>query len=108
MGTLLQDFRYGFRMLLKSPGFTAVALLSLTLGIGANTTIFSWVKGILLRPLPLVAESDRLVALATKGPSGSYTPTSYPDYVDMRDHNDVFSGFIASNMQPMSLGYGDQ
>ena len=108
METLLQDFRYGMRMLLKSPGFTAVAVLSLALGIGANSTIFSWVKGILFRPLPGVTESERLVVFGGKSLAGSYTSTSYPDYVDLRDNNNVLDGFIVFDMATMSLNAGGE
>ncbi|HVG20511.1 MAG TPA: ABC transporter permease, partial [Blastocatellia bacterium] len=108
MGNLLQDFRYGIRMLLKNPGFTAVAVLSLALGIGANSTIFSWVKGILFRPLPGVTESDRLVVFAGNSLAGSYTSTSYPDYVDLRDNNKVLDGFIVFDMATMSLNAGGE
>ncbi|HLK52242.1 MAG TPA: hypothetical protein VKU42_02235, partial [Candidatus Angelobacter sp.] len=65
MGTLIQDIRYGIRMLLKNPAMTLVATLTLALGIGANTTIFSAVNGLMLRPLP-VANADRLVVLAAQ------------------------------------------
>ncbi len=85
METLRQDLRYAFRMLRKSPGFTTVAVLSLALGIGVNTAIFSLIDGILLRPLPAVPTPDRLVWLFSRFPSGSpYASSSYPDYVDFR------------------------
>jgi predicted permease len=108
METLLKDFRYGIRMLFKNPGFTAVAVLSLALGIGANSTIFSWVKGILFRPLPGVTESERMVVFAGKSLAGSYTSTSYPDYLDLRDNNKVLDGFIVFDMATMSLNAGGE
>src|SRR5882757_8491142 len=61
--TALQDLRFGFRMLRRSPGFSALAILCLTLGIGANAAVFSWIEGILLRPYPLVVEQDRRFAV---------------------------------------------
>jgi predicted permease len=89
METLWQDVRYGFRMLLKSPGFTVVAVLALALGIGANTAIFSIVNAVLLRPLPY-KDADRLV----------YIGLSLPDYHDVEESNRVFDGMavFASNM----------
>src|SRR5579862_600067 len=62
--TAVQDLRFGMRMLRRSPGFTFLAILCLTLGIGANAAVFSWVEGILLRPYPLVSHQERLVALS--------------------------------------------
>jgi predicted permease len=103
METLIQDVRYAARMLLRSPGLTAVAVLSLALGIGANSTIFSWAKAILFQPMPGVAESNRLVVVAGRMTSGGYSSTSYPDYVDIRDNNEVLSGLIAYDMQAMSF-----
>src|SRR6266404_5391559 len=87
IGSLWQDLRYGLRMLLRSPIFTTVAVLTLTLGIGANTVIFSLVNALLFKPLPAVQEPDQLTYL-----SGSY---SYPEYEYFRDENDVFSGLLA-------------
>lgn len=102
MGTLLQDVRYGVRMLAKSPGFTAIAVLTLALGIGANTAIFSLTDQVLLRFLP-VAHPEQLVVLRSPGPHPGHTSSdgddaasfSYPMYKDLRDRNPVFSGLLA-------------
>jgi predicted permease len=102
MGALLQDARYAFRMLAKSPGFTLVAILTLALGIGANAAIFSVTDQVLLRLLP-VQKPEELVVLRSPGPNqgrtwsdgDSATSFSYPMYKDLRDHNPVFSGLMA-------------
>ncbi len=108
MGTLLQDIRYGFRMLLKSPGFTAVAVLSLAISIGANTTIFSLVNAALLRPLP-VAAPERLVNVHATDPDGSsFHSFSYPDYLDYRDQGNVFDALAAYTINTYSLNTGGQ
>jgi predicted permease len=94
MGTLIQDIRYGIRMLLKNPAMTLVATLTLALGIGANTTIFSAVNGLMLRPLP-VANADRLVVLAAQPQAGNInTQFSYPDFQDIRSQADGFSDVV--------------
>ena len=95
MGTLLQDLRYGARMLMKSPGLTAVAVLSLALGIGANSTIFSIVDSYFLRPWP-VKEPERLVVVRTDSPrSPDYHMSSYPDFLDIRHEISAFSDVVA-------------
>src|SRR5262247_913826 len=101
MQTLLQDLRFAIRILAKGPGFTAVAMISLALGIGVNTTIFSLINGLLFRPLPRVKEPATLVWFRA--------PASYPDYEDFRDQNDVFSGISAlSGTSEFSLSQGGQ
>ncbi len=104
----MNDLRYAFRTLLKSPGFTAVALISLALGIGVNTTIFSVVNAVLLRPLP-VTDPDRLVEVytTTGNPEFPQSVFSYPDYVDLRDSNEVFSGVTAYGLAVASLRHAD-
>ncbi|PYS88843.1 MAG: permease [Acidobacteria bacterium] len=107
MGTLWQDLRYGARTLWKSPGFLAVAVFSLALGIGANTSIFSFVNAVLLRQLP-VADSARLVYVFSGSRANPYNVSSYPDYVDYRDKNEVFSDLSAYSAINVSLNSKDQ
>jgi predicted permease len=107
MGTLIQDMRYGLRTLGRNPGFTAVAVLTLALGIGANTAIFTVVNSLLFRPLP-VEQPGRLVSVFTtlKG-NETFSPSSFPDYSDLRDRNQVFSGVAAHFYWPMNLKASD-
>jgi len=107
METFWQDVRYGFRVLRASPGFAAVAVLSLALGIGANTSIFSVVNAALLRPLP-VTQPDRLVFVFNGSRTDPYSTSSYPDYVDYRDKNEVFSDFLTYSSITMSARADDQ
>jgi predicted permease len=100
MQVLLQDVRYGLRQLRKSPGFTAVTVLTLAVGIGVNTTIFSFVNALLFRPPSGVAGTDRLVSVWNRMPSGHEMQFSYPDYIYFRDHNQAFSSIIAYSSDP--------
>jgi len=100
MGALVRDLRYGLRMLTKNGGVTAVVVLSLALGIGANSTIFSVVNSLLFRP-PAVDEPSRLqdVWLHNKTTSdllGGYLTFNFPDFAYYRDHNSVYSGLAAA------------
>ncbi len=98
---MLQDLRFGLRMLVKSPGFTAIAVLSVALGIGANTAIFSLINAALLRPIP-VRDSDRLASVfMTDQRNPGNLPLSHLNYKDIRDQNQVFSevaGFSQAQM----------
>ncbi|HEY0321339.1 MAG TPA: ABC transporter permease [Pyrinomonadaceae bacterium] len=108
MTNLWQDIRFGLRMMLKTPGYTLIAIITMMLGIGANTTIFSVVNAILLRPLP-VAQPERLVNVHSTSPDGSsFHSFSYPDYVDYRDQNEVFDGLAAYTVNAYSLSTGGQ
>ncbi len=97
MQTLLEDLRYGFRMLRKNPGFTFVAVLTLALGIGANTAVFSIVNGVLLNSLPF-PEPDKLVTLFESKPNFKQGSISYPNFLDWQRDNHSSS---AVNMRPI-------
>ncbi len=111
MATLLQDVRYGLRMLRKAPGFTTVAVLTLALGIGANTAVFSIVDALALRPLP-VPDARHLVTIYTSGKTsrGAYLtgPTSYPDLADYRAGAPAFSAIAGFENRGSLLRVGDE
>src|SRR5262245_32964673 len=102
MQTLWQDLRYGARMLSKNPGFTLIAVITLALGIGANTAIFSVVHPLLLRPLPF-HEPERLVLLSDKGRAGVRMSVSYPNYSDWRERAKSFEGMASVRSQLFNL-----
>ncbi|HEV2297443.1 MAG TPA: ABC transporter permease [Candidatus Acidoferrales bacterium] len=107
MGTLLQDLRYAIRILLKSPGFTAIAVMTLALGIGANTALFSVVNGVLLNPLPY-PHPEQLVTLHGSKPNFPTGSISYPNFLDWQKDNRTFSAMAISRGYSFSLtGSGD-
>src|SRR5436309_1672727 len=108
MRNLFQDLHYGARMLVKTPGFTLLAVLSLALGIGANTAVFSLLDAILLRSLP-VSNPEQIVDIATRTSGGGlHSDFSYPLYSEMRDTNDALSGMVAYSDSNFGLSVGDQ
>jgi len=99
METLLQDVRFSLRRLTKTPGFALIAILSLALGIGANTASFTLINSAFFRPFP-VAGPERVVALSLTTKDGNLMALSYPAYKDFRDRNEVLSGLIANFFVP--------
>jgi predicted permease len=101
---MIQDLRFGARMLAKNFGFTIIAILSLALGTGANTAIFSLINTALLRPLP-IAKPEQLISLNNISENHAFPSFSYPNYKDLRDRNEVFSDLIGYRYAPLSLSY---
>ncbi len=108
MNYLWQDVRYGIRMLLSKPGFTAAAVLVLALGIGANSAVFSLINAFLLKPIAITKPEELrgLYSRDTKHPD-AYRAFSYPNYVDIRDHNAVFSSLMAHSMAMVGVKEGE-
>jgi predicted permease len=102
MSGLLQDFRYALRQLRKSPGFTVVALITLTLGIGATTAIFSVVYGVLLRPLPYFG-ADRIMGISEVNSQGGLSHLADPNFDDFRDQNHSFQSIAKYTAEPVSV-----
>jgi macrolide transport system ATP-binding/permease protein len=109
LADLVQDLRFGCRMLLRSPGFSAMAIVCLTVGIGANAAVFSWIEGILLRPYPLVAEQERLFAVTgtNRGAPGN-TDVSWPDWLELQRSSTLVDAFIAEKITGTTLSVGDR
>ncbi len=107
--TTLQDLRFGFRMLRRSPGFSALAIFCLTLGIGANAAVFSWIEGILFRPYPAVTHQERLLALGgTARGEARGTPISWPDFLDLQRSCTLFDAFFVTKIMGTTLSVGDR
>ena len=104
---LLQDVRFGVRMMARNNGFSAVAIVTLAIGIGATATAFTWIDAVLLQPLSGVSEPNRLVTLETVTSNGDWVPNSYPDFIDFRDRLKLFDGIAVSHVSAFSVGKED-
>src|SRR3712207_4653136 len=102
MNTLVNDLRYALRQLRKSPGFAFITVLTLALGIGANTAIFSIVNAVLLRPLPY-PDAERLLILNQTSPNMPTISVSFPDYLDYRRDNTTFEHLAISRRESYNL-----
>ena len=102
MRNLLGDLRFASRTLAKSPGFAVIAILSIGLGIGANTAMFSYVDGLLLRPLP-VKNAGAVISLRATSPGEPLGNVSYPDYADLRDRAKTMENIVSFSMFPAGI-----
>jgi predicted permease len=107
MTMFLRDLRFAFRMLAKSPGFTLVAALTLAVGLGATTVVFSWIRGLVIEPLPGVAEQGRLLMLSGLNRAGDSRSLSVPDVRDLA-HQELPVEITAFDMEPMNLTAGER
>jgi macrolide transport system ATP-binding/permease protein len=105
---LRRDTGYALRMLWRSPGFSVLAILCLTLGIGANAAVFSWIEGILLRPYPLVVEQDRLFAVTGTDRGAGRADVSWPDWLDLQRNSTLVEAFIGEKITGSTLSIGDR
>jgi predicted permease len=103
MTSLWQDVRYSLRMIAKAPGYAAITILTLALGIGANTTIFTWINSTLLNPIPGLASPSEVVALSLGKPGDNPFLFTYPDFEAMSNGQQSFTGITACTLTPMSL-----
>jgi predicted permease len=107
--TAIQDLRFGLRILWRSPGFSILAILCLTLGIGANAAVFSWMEGLLFRPYPMVAHQERLLALGgtSRGESRG-TPLSWPDFLDLQRNCTLLDTLFVTKITGTTLNIGER
>ena len=103
MTSFWQDIRFSLRMISKAPGYAAIVILTLALGIGANSTIFSWINSALLNPIPGLTKPSEVVSLTVGNPGNSPLGFTYPDFASIRDGQQSFSGMTACWFAPMSL-----
>jgi predicted permease len=103
MSAFIQDAKYALRVLVKAPGYAVITILTLALGIGANTTIFSWINGSLLNPVPGIANQGEVVALSLSPDASNPFPFTYPDVEALRNGQQSFVGLTSVNVAPMSL-----
>ncbi len=108
-----QDLRFGIRMLRRNPGSSILAILCLTLGVGATSAVFSWIEGVLLRPFPMVAHQERLMAVegtyrGAAGEAGDSTDVSWPDFEDYQKYCKLTDAFIADKITGVTLAIGDR
>ena len=102
--SLMQDLRYASRMVARNPGFAAVVVLTLAVGIGASTTVFTWIDAVMIQPLSGVAQPSRLVTLESVTPDGEWVPNSYPDFIDFRDNLKLLDGVAVTRPEALSVG----
>jgi predicted permease len=102
--SVFADIRFGLRQLRKNPAFTAIAVLTLALGIGANATVFSWIRNVMLNPLPGTENPERVVAQEMVAPSGEHFLTSYPDFRDFRDNAKLLDSFAVARALAFAVG----
>ncbi len=101
---MLRDLRYGFRTMSRNRGVAAVAVLTLAIGIGATATVFTWIDAVILQPLSGVADPSRLTTFESVTAAGGWVPSSYPDYIDFRDHLKLFDGIAVARPAAFSVG----
>ena len=104
-----QDLRFGFRMLVRSPSYSLLAIFCLTVGIGANTAVFSWIEGALFRPYPRVAHQERLFVLAgTERGTQGFDGVSWPDFLDFQKNCKLVDAVVAEKIVGTTLSIGDR